>query len=97
MRCIPTVLIAFLLLLQLILPITVSSTVPLAFPSVYPTSHLTKMGNVANVYQYYSKEPAPMGVADFGVNQTVNGLTAYIIKTTQWEGKIFLNFSFSCI
>ena len=90
MRYPTSVLIAFLLMLQLILPIAISSTASLAFPPVHPSSHPTKIGNVVNVYQYYSKEPAPMGVADYGVNQTANGETAYIIKTTQWKGKIFL-------
>ena len=87
------VLIAFLLLLELISPITISSAIPVAFPPVHSSKPI-KIGNTVNVYQYYSKEPAPMGVADFGINQTTNGSTVvdipFIRESTQWEGKVFL-------
>jgi len=93
MKSAPLVLIAFLLLLELISPITISSTIPLVFPPVHSSKPI-KIGNTVNVYQYYSKEPAPMGVADFGINQTTNGSTIvdipYIVETSQWEGKVFL-------
>ena len=91
MKAIP--LIVLLALLQIVSPIVSFPLVPLAFPPVH-ISHPTKIGNVINVYLYYSKEPAPMGVADYGVNQTTNGSSVvyipFIRETTQWLGKVFV-------
>jgi len=92
MKALP--LIVSLLLLQIFLPITISPTVPLAFPPTH-ISHPTKNGNVVNVYLYYSSEPAPMGVADYGINQTTIGSTVvdipFIRESTQWLGVVNIN------
>lgn len=43
--------------------------------------------NGINIYRYYSSEPAPMGIADFGLGP--NG--PYVLTTNSWEGVVYLN------
>jgi len=92
MKALP--LLIFVLLLQIISPITISiAGTPIALPPVHMTKH--SMENQVNVYAYYSHEPAPMGVADFGINQTTSGSTVvdipFIRETTQWLGVVNIN------
>jgi len=43
-------------------------------------------GAIINPYIVYSQEPAPMGIADYGLSPS----GAYILKTTQWLGDIYI-------
>ncbi|MCY0859810.1 MAG: thermopsin [Sulfolobaceae archaeon] len=44
-------------------------------------------GGYVNVYGSHSSEPAPMGIADYGIGP--NG--AYTLETTQWLGVVYLS------
>ena len=51
-------------------------------------SVITPAQTAVNPYEIYKKEPAPMGIADFGIGP--NGVP-YSYNTTAFRGTIFLN------
>ena len=87
MKALP--LIIFFLLLQIISPITAQTSVAqhLAFPPVQAYNLPKLIRGQVNIYQFYTHEPAPMGIADYGISPS----GAFVRESTQWEGKIVLN------
>jgi thermopsin len=43
--------------------------------------------SIVNPKQYYTREPAPMGIADFGVTGEVPGATAYAYSSPSFQGE----------
>lgn len=56
--------------------------------NTFYTSGLPSTGKVINPTQAYSSEPAPMGIADFGLSSSS---TAYEYNTTSFLGTVMLN------
>jgi hypothetical protein len=50
-----------------------------------PTLH--PQPSIVNPVKYYTKEPAPMGIADFGVTGTSPGATAYEYSSSSFQGQ----------
>ena len=50
---------------------------------------MNETGDIVNVNYYYSNEPAPMGITDFGINP--NTSTAYMYSTTCFFGQVRIN------
>jgi len=70
------------------IPIVSSQTAPPEF--TFPPNNRNSLPLIVfdqvNIYAYYTKEPAPMGIADYGVSP----YGAYIINTTQWLGNVII-------
>lgn len=80
-----------LLILNMLTLIVFSQTFSASYvyPPVRNPSLAGKHVEVVNVYQYYQKEPAPMGIADYGVYPNNN--SAFVLTSTAFLGEIQLN------
>ena len=89
-------LIIFILLLPIISPTIIQSaqmqshiptkSLPAQIFASMPTLplNMSKSGDQVNIYQAHSQEPAPMGVADYGISPS----GAYVRESTQWLGVV---------
>ncbi|MBP1358245.1 MAG: thermopsin, partial [Sulfolobus sp.] len=83
----------FLIILTLIIPFYrgngVKSFNSLAMPPMMGNESLSWkfVPQGINIYAIYSSEPAPMGIADYGIGP--NG--PYILTTNSWKGVVYLN------
>ena len=81
-------LIILILLLPIISPITIQTAQTpshlFALMPVLPLNVSKEIGNQVNIHLYYKKEPAPMGIGDFGISPK----GPFVRESTQWLGVV---------